>query len=116
MRLTRHTLAILALASFPFAFAEGTGMEAMQNKTPNEPAKTMSAAAQTPDPATNTRCPVMGGKVDSNSPTVVVENRQYRLCCPECKDKLKAVPEHYINLDGTLRGAWENSSYVNYHY
>jgi len=116
MKLTRILLATMALAPFTLAFAGGNGMEDMHHGMPTATTKKSTAEPQTPVPATNTRCPVMGGKVDANSPTVTVENRQYRLCCQECGDKIKAVPEHYINRDGTLRGAWENTSYVNYHY
>jgi YHS domain-containing protein len=52
-------------------------------------------------PATNTVCPVMGGKVTASSPTVVVKGQEYRICCHGCDAELKAHPEKYLKPDGT---------------
>ena len=41
----------------------------------------LALATAAPTPATNTLCPVLGGKVDANSPKVVVRGREYRICC-----------------------------------
>ena len=57
-----------------------------------------------PAPATNTVCPVMGGKVTpGKSPSVVVRGRSYLLCCNGCDSKLKASPDTYLNKDGSLK-------------
>lgn len=56
-------------------------------------------------PATNTKCPVMGGAVDKKSSTVTVRGHEYRLCCPACSDKLKAEPDKYLEKDGTPKNA-----------
>lgn len=64
-----------------------------------------AAAASAPKPATNTQCPVLGGKVDAKSPTVTVRGQEYRVCCMGCDGKLKAKPETYLKPDGTPRNA-----------
>ena len=57
-----------------------------------------------PAPATNTVCPVMGGKVTpGKSPSVVVRGRSYLLCCNGCDAKLKANPDQYLEKDGSLK-------------
>lgn len=57
-----------------------------------------------PAPATNTVCPVMGGKVTpGKSPSVVVRGRSYLLCCKGCDAKLKANPDQYLEKDGSLK-------------
>jgi YHS domain-containing protein len=56
-------------------------------------------------PATNTLCPVMGGKVTEKSPTFVVKGQAYRLCCGGCDKKLQADPAKYLNPDGTPKNA-----------
>ena len=61
--------------------------------------------APTAKPATNTLCPVEGGKVDANSPKVVVRGREYRVCCQGCDTELKAHPDKYLKPDGTPRNA-----------
>jgi len=63
------------------------------------------AAAPTPKPATNTLCPVLGGKVDASSPKVVVRGREYRICCMGCDSQLKATPDKYLKPDGTPKNA-----------
>ena len=63
------------------------------------------SAAPAPKPATNTICPVAGGKVDAKSKTVVVRGQTYRLCCPGCDAKLKAEPDKYLEKDGTPKNA-----------
>lgn len=74
----------------------------------------LAAVPQESKPATNVQCPVMGGKVDSNSTVVTVQGRSYRLCCNECVDKLKGDPNHFLKRDGTFTGAWEDNTYTNH--
>jgi hypothetical protein len=62
-------------------------------------------AKPAPKPATNTLCPVMGGKVTEKSPTVVVKGQAYRLCCGGCDKKLQADPARYLAPDGTPKNA-----------
>lgn len=114
MKLTRNLIAILAIASFTSAFASDNRLAVRYPKALYYNTKAVSTPDKTPKPATNVQCPVMGGKVDANSSTVTVEGSQYRLCCPECVDKIKADPRHFLNSDGTFTGAWENNSYVNH--
>ena len=61
--------------------------------------------AETPKPATNVKCPVMGEKVTDKSKTVTVKGRQYRICCPGCGPKLTADPDKYLEKDGTPKNA-----------
>jgi len=63
------------------------------------------AVAPAPKPATNTVCPVSGAKVEASSPKVVVNGREYRLCCMACEKELKGHPEKYLKADGTPRNA-----------
>ncbi len=64
------------------------------------------APAPAPKPATNTKCPVMGDKVDpKKSPKVVVRGQEYFLCCGGCKAKLEKDPDKYLNKDGTPKNA-----------
>jgi len=63
------------------------------------------AAAAAPKPATNTVCPVLGGKVDAKSPVVVVRGQEYRTCCMGCPDQLKANPDKFLKPDGTPKNA-----------
>lgn len=63
------------------------------------------ALALAPKPAANTVCPVLGGAVDASSPKVVVNGREYRVCCRGCDDKLKAAPATYLDKDGTPKNA-----------
>jgi YHS domain-containing protein len=65
----------------------------------------LAAPAAKPLPATNTACPVMGGKVTAKSPTVVVRGQEYRLCCKGCDSKLAAQPDKYLHKDGTPKNA-----------
>jgi hypothetical protein len=62
-------------------------------------------AAPAPKPATNTVCPVLGNPVNANSPKVVVNNQEYRICCMGCPEQLKANPAKYLKPDGTPRNA-----------
>jgi len=62
-------------------------------------------AHEQPKPAENTICPVMGQKVNENSPAVVVNGRQYRVCCQPCGPKLEKNPDKYLNQDGTPKNA-----------
>ncbi|HLP30075.1 MAG TPA: hypothetical protein VK150_01860 [Geothrix sp.] len=52
-------------------------------------------------PATNTTCPVLGGKVTEKSKTVTVRGREYRICCGGCDTKLLKNPDTYLDKDGT---------------
>lgn len=63
------------------------------------------AAAPQAKPATNTVCPVLGGKVDAKSSTVVVRGRTYRLCCPSCGPRLEHEPDSFLEKDGTPKNA-----------
>ena len=65
------------------------------------------AIAATPQAksATNTKCPVLGGKVDAKSKTVVVRGQEYRLCCGGCDTKLAKDPDKYLEKDGTPKNA-----------
>jgi YHS domain-containing protein len=65
----------------------------------------LALATAAPRPATNTLCPVLGGKVDATSPKVVVRGREYRVCCMGCDGQLKATPDKYLNPDGSPRNA-----------
>ncbi len=114
MKLTRNLIAFLALASSTYAFAEDNGVAARYHSLVGAHAKDMSTAPRAADSAHNIQCPGMGGKVDANSPTIAVDGRQYRLCCLECGDKVKADPKHYLNKDGMLTGAWNNDESVNH--
>lgn len=63
------------------------------------------AAPAEPKPATNTKCPVMGGKVDDKKPTVTVRGQVYRICCKGCDKKLLANPDKYLLPDGSPKNA-----------
>ena len=65
------------------------------------------AVAATPHakPATNTKCPVLGGKVTEKSKTVVVRGQEYRLCCGGCDAQLLKDPDKYLEKDGTPKNA-----------
>ncbi|NWJ42237.1 MAG: hypothetical protein HXX12_14835 [Geothrix sp.] len=65
----------------------------------------LAAPAAKPAPATNTACPVLGGKVSEKSKTVVVRDREYRICCAGCDTKLLKDPDKYLAKDGTPRNA-----------
>ena len=64
------------------------------------------APAPAVKPATNTKCPVMGDKVDPRkSPKVVVKGQEYYICCSGCKGTLEKDPGKYLNKDGTPKNA-----------
>lgn len=65
----------------------------------------LAAPATKPIPATNTICPVLGGKVTEKSKTVVVRGREYRLCCAGCDANLLKNPGKYLEKDGTPKNA-----------
>ena len=65
----------------------------------------MAAPAQKPAPATNTKCPVTGEKVDAHSKTAVVRGHTYRICCPGCDQKMEQDPGKYLEKDGTPKNA-----------
>jgi hypothetical protein len=58
-----------------------------------------------PTPATNTTCPVLGGKVTEKSKTVAVRGREYRICCAGCDAKLLKTPDTFLEKDGTPKNA-----------
>lgn len=63
-------------------------------------------AAPAAKPATNTKCPVMGSRVDpAKSPKVAVRGQEYFLCCKGCDKKLAADPDKYLEKDGTPKNA-----------
>ena len=64
-----------------------------------------AALASAPKPATNTLCPVLGGKVDAKSPKVVVKGQEYRICCMGCDKELMANPDKFLKPDGTPKNA-----------
>jgi len=68
------------------------------------------AATPQAKPATNTICPVLGGKTDAKSSVVLVKGREYRLCCPGCGPKLQADPDKYLEKDGTPKNAKKPSA------
>lgn len=55
--------------------------------------------------ATNTACPVLGGKVSEQSKTVAVRGHEYRLCCAGCDSTLLKNPDKYLEKDGTPKNA-----------
>lgn len=63
------------------------------------------AAAPQVKPATNTKCPVLGGQVTEKSRTVVVRGQAYRLCCGGCDAALLKNPDKYLEKDGTPKNA-----------
>ena len=65
----------------------------------------LTAPAAKPIPATNTACPVLGGKVTEASKTVVVRGHEYRLCCAGCDTTLVKNPDKYLEKDGTPKNA-----------
>ena len=65
----------------------------------------LAATAAKPIPATNTTCPVLGGKVTESSKTVIVRGREYRLCCAGCDTNLLKDPDKYLQKDGTPKNA-----------
>ena len=65
----------------------------------------LAAPAAKPVPATNTTCPVLGGKVTESSKTVIVRGREYRLCCAGCDTNLLKDPDKYLQKDGTPKNA-----------
>ncbi len=65
----------------------------------------LAAPAAKPAAATNTLCPVLGGKVTATSKTVVVRGREYRLCCAGCDAQLLKNPDKYLEKDGTPKNA-----------
>jgi YHS domain-containing protein len=63
-------------------------------------------AAPAAKPATNTVCPVLGGKVTpGKSPKVAVRGQDYYLCCAGCDTKLLQDPDKYLQKDGTPKNA-----------
>jgi len=65
----------------------------------------LAAPTAKPAAATNKACPVLGGKVTEKSKTVVVRDREYRICCAGCDTKLMKDPDKYLEKDGTPRNA-----------
>ena len=65
----------------------------------------LAAPAAKPVAATNTACPVLGGKVTATSKTVAVRGREYRVCCAGCDAKLLKDPDKYLEKDGTPKNA-----------
>lgn len=54
----------------------------------------------------NKVCPVKGGEVDTETPTVQYKGKTIGFCCPGCDSKFKEDPEKYLekfNKDGSLK-------------
>jgi len=64
---------------------------------------TIGTEQEKPKPAENTLCPVMKQKVTEKSPIVVVNMREYRICCPPCGQKMEKEPDKYLNPDGSVK-------------
>jgi len=66
----------------------------------------LAAPAAKPVAATNTTCPVLGGKVTpGKSPKVAVRGQEYYLCCAGCDTNLLKDPAKYLEKDGTPKNA-----------
>jgi hypothetical protein len=65
----------------------------------------LAAPAAKPVPATNSACPVLGGKVTEKSKTVAVRGREYRICCAGCDTQLLKNPDKFLEKDGTPKNA-----------
>ena len=65
----------------------------------------LAAPAAKTLPATNTVCPVLGGKVTEKSKTVAVRGREYRICCAGCDTTIMKNPDKYLEKDGTPKNA-----------
>jgi YHS domain-containing protein len=65
----------------------------------------LAAPTAKPASATNTLCPVLGGKVTETSKTVTVRGHAYRICCAGCDTKLLKDPDKYLEQDGTPKNA-----------
>lgn len=65
----------------------------------------LAAPGAKPAPATNSTCPVLGGKVTEKSKTVAVRGREYRICCGGCDTTLLKDPDKYLQKDGTPKNA-----------
>lgn len=102
-----HKLSALVLAS---SFLLACGAEAPPPNTPQAPAA--GVEDHTPRPGAGpvvapgeakvgdtTKCPVSGEEfvVEATSPSVVVGDKTYFLCCSGCKKKFEADPQKYLN-------------------
>lgn len=65
----------------------------------------LAAPGTKPAPATNAKCPVLGGKVSEKSKTVVVRGQTYRICCGGCDARMLKDPDRYLEKDGTPKNA-----------
>ncbi len=65
----------------------------------------LAAPAAKPVAATNTICPVLGGKVTEKSKTVVVRDHEYRICCGGCDTRMLKDPDKFLQKDGTPKNA-----------
>jgi YHS domain-containing protein len=65
----------------------------------------LAAPGAKPAPATNAKCPVLGGKVSEKSKTVVVRGQEYRICCGGCDTTMLKNPDKYLEKDGTPKNA-----------
>ncbi len=57
-------------------------------------------AMETPKPATNGRCPVLGNPVANRNQSVAVRGRNYFICSSECGDQLTADPDKFLDKEG----------------
>lgn len=67
------------------------------NETASEDLQT-TETAKVQTVAWNKVCPVVGGDVNPDLPTVTYEGKVYGFCCPGCDKKFEADPEHYAAL------------------
>lgn len=56
-----------------------------------------AAAEPKAKPYTLDTCLVMGEKLDKDSPSVVVEGQEFKVCCKGCIKKIQADPKAYLS-------------------
>lgn len=60
------------------------------------PATPPATEAAPPKPYPLTTCVVMGGAVDKDSPSIVVEGQEFKVCCKGCIKPIKADPKAHL--------------------
>lgn len=70
---------------------------------------TVATEQEKPKPAENTLCPVMKQKVTEKNQVVVINDREYRICCTPCASKLEKEPDKYLNPDGSVKAEDKNN-------
>ena len=101
MKWTRFViLVVLILAvSSALAFAQCGGGEKSDADAAKETETLAASKAETGEgEVINTVCPVMGAKIDKDTPYVVeYEGKKIGFCCAACIDKFNANPEEYLS-------------------